>query len=139
MRSFYPEWGKTASAGGNQQPVCIKAKNASDPWPLRFLFVGILIIRGVNQTLHEIHKVSIWVRYNGCVILYVGSILAGFNSPLKTVNMKKTIYHILGSSVDTLYNCDAQNNGRTSVNFRSICAYDRATCTRAGHLVQPFL
>ena len=32
----------------------------------------------------------------------------------------------------------AQNNGRTSVNFRSICAYDRATCTRAGHLVGPF-
>ena len=30
----------------------------------------------------------------------------------------------------------AQN---TSVNFRSICAYDRATCIRAGHLVRPFL
>ena len=33
----------------------------------------------------------------------------------------------------------AQNNGQTSVNFRSICAYDRTTCTRAGHLVRPFL
>ena len=32
--------------------------------------------------------------------------------------------------------CSAQNNGRTSVNFRSICAYDRATCTRAGSLGQ---